>query len=90
MPAILPCSPDQLKGILIEKGWRVYNESPRNWSLVKGIGTESIEIPKRGRMVSLPVLYSALSKAEIPPGEYFELLKDLLPPQIKSDTATSD
>jgi hypothetical protein len=44
---------------------------------VQRIGSESIEIPKRGRIVSLTVLYSALSKAEISPGDYFEILQDL-------------
>lgn len=80
MPALLKCAPADLKAILLECGWRVYNDDQYNWSMVKGIGSASIELPKKGKLVSFDVLYSALGKADIAPGEYFELLQKVRPP----------
>jgi len=59
---------------MVLAGWRIYNEDPLNWSLIRGIGTDSLEIPKKGKAVSFDVLYHCLSAAELPPGDYFELL----------------
>ena len=74
MPALAKCSPLELKEILLSSGWRVYNEDQYNWSLVKGIGSESIEIPRKGKLTSFAVRDSALEKAGLAPGDYFELL----------------
>lgn len=74
MPALAKCSPGTLKAILLEAGWKVYNESPLVWSLVRGIGGDSLEIPKRGRLVSFQVLEHCLEVAELAPGDYFDLM----------------
>jgi len=74
MPALAKCSPPELKDLLVLAGWRVYNEDQLNWSLIRGIGTDSLEIPKKGKAVSFEVLYHCLGVAELAPGEYFELL----------------
>jgi hypothetical protein len=88
MPALAKCSPSELKGILIEAGWRVYTKDQYNWSLVRGIGTESIEIPRKGKTVSFTVLYQALEKAELGPGDYFEHLATVRDRQPKARKAT--
>lgn len=74
MPALAKCSPEELKNVLIEAGWRVYSSSVYNWSMVKEIGSDSIEIPKKGKLVSFEVLYHALEVAELAPGDYFSHL----------------
>ena len=77
MPALVKCGPTELKDILVKAEWRVYNDDLYNWSLVKGIGSESIEVPKKGKLVSFAVLYNALEIAGLAPGEYFELLQEV-------------
>jgi hypothetical protein len=74
MPALAKCTPIELKDILIAAGWRVYNEDPYNWSMVRGIGSESVGIPRKGKLVSFQVLYHCLGLADLAPGDYFELL----------------
>lgn len=79
MPALAKCSPEELKNILLLAGWKVYNEDQYNWSLVKGIGSESLEIPKKGKLVSFEVLYHCLGAGELAPGDYFEFLQQIRP-----------
>jgi hypothetical protein len=74
MPALAKCSPTTLKNILLEAGWRLYNEGAFAWSLVRGIGSDSLEIPRKGRHVSFEVLEHCLEVAELAPGDYFDLM----------------
>jgi hypothetical protein len=60
MPALAKCTPEELKDILLEAGWKVYNSDRFTWSLVRGIGSDSVEIPRKGRLVSFEVLYHVL------------------------------
>jgi hypothetical protein len=78
MPALVKVSPDHLRQILIEEGWRVHAQDPLNWSMVKG--ELQLQIPKRGRMVSFEVMENALLVAEIPPGRYLELRERIINP----------
>jgi hypothetical protein len=74
MPALAKCSPETLKSILLEAGWKLYNDGTLNWSLVRGIGGDSLEIPKKGKLVSFEVLYHCLEVAQLAPGDYFDLI----------------
>jgi hypothetical protein len=69
MPALRKVAPIILKEILEAAEWSVYAEDRLN----SGSGI-SVEIPKRGRLVSFQVMENALSQADLPPGEYFRLL----------------
>ena len=73
MPAIRKVAPVILKEILEAAEWTVYSETKHNWSLVNANGT-SVEIPKRGRLVSFQVMENALAQAELLPGDYFRFL----------------
>ena len=71
MPALVKVTPEEFKAILLLDGWRIYQEDAYNWSLVKG--DESLEIPKRGKLITFAVMEHAFSVAEMPPGRYLEL-----------------
>ena len=74
MPALKQIAPVILKEVLEAADWRVYNEDRLNWSMVNKSG-QSVEIPKRGRLVSFDVMESAMSKADLLPGDYFRCLQ---------------
>lgn len=74
MPALRKVAPVILKEILeATDEWSMYAEDRWNWSLVNSVGV-SVEIPKRGRLVSFEVMENALEQADITPGDYFRLL----------------
>ncbi|HUA18379.1 MAG TPA: hypothetical protein VMU80_20670 [Bryobacteraceae bacterium] len=73
MPALKKVTPVILKEIMEAADWAVYTEDRWNWSLVNADGV-SVEIPKRGRLVSFQVMENALAQAELLPGDYFRLL----------------
>jgi hypothetical protein len=73
MPALIKPSPIQLRKILESDGWNVYQEDEYTWSMVKAGVESSLEIPKRGRVVTFEVFEHALEIAELPPGKYLEL-----------------
>jgi len=76
MPALVKVTPGEFKAILLLDGWRIYQEDAHNWSLVKG--DESLEIPKRGRLITFAVMEHAFAVAEMPPGRYLELRAQVL------------
>jgi hypothetical protein len=73
MPALKKVAPVILKEILEAAEWAIYSEDRWNWSLVNSEGL-SVEIPKRGRLVSFQVMENALAQADLRPGDYFRLL----------------
>src|SRR5713226_6812133 len=89
MPALVKVTPVQLKDILLQAGWRVHQEDPLNWSLVKG--NQSLELPKKGKLVSFEVMYHALTVAELALRTYLELREKVLvqpiPPPRQSPSA---
>lgn len=73
MPALRQVAPIILKEVLEAAEWQLYGEDRLNWSLVDQSGV-SIEIPKKGKLVSFQVMEHALSQANLPWGDYFRLL----------------
>ena len=58
MPALKKVAPIILKEILEAAEWSVYAEDKYNWSLVNQ-SKVSVEIPKKGRLVSFQVMENA-------------------------------
>ena len=75
MPAIASVPPDILKRILELNGWSILDEGKYNWIMVRN--GAPLSIPRKGRLVSLPVLDACLITAEIAPGDYFEALEQI-------------
>jgi len=61
-----------MKDLLILAGWAVSAEGRLNWILTKG--GNQIVVPKRGQVLSLTVFEDILTKANLDPGQYWELL----------------
>ena len=51
----------------------MFEEDQYNWLLEKG--DESVIVPKRPAMTSVGVLEHCLMKAQLPPGGFFDLLR---------------
>jgi len=72
MPALKKVTPVILKEVLEAADWALYTEDKWNWCLVKD--GESVQIPKKGRLVSFQVMENALGQAEMAWGDYFRYL----------------
>jgi hypothetical protein len=72
MPALKKVAPVILKEVLEVADWTLYAEDKWNWCLVKE--GDSVQIPKKGRLVSFQVMENALRQAEMAWGDYFRCL----------------
>ncbi len=61
-----------MKELLLLAKWSVAAEGQYNWILTKG--GNQIVVPKRGQILSLTVFEDILTKANLEPGQYWDLL----------------
>jgi hypothetical protein len=65
-PALTPITPEQLRDILLDFGYKIEMETSLNWSLVKKKGTGLIDteppiiVPKKGDRVAVDVMMNAI------------------------------
>ena len=74
-----PVPPDTLRKILKADGFKVLSEDELNWVLVKDMDDIPVILPKLGALVAIDVMMSALDRARITPGRFFELLREITP-----------
>jgi len=75
MPAIALVPPTVLKDVMVLDGWSVDEEDSLNWMLFKN--GNSLEIPKRGKLIAREVFESCLIDGGMSLGRFFEHCKQL-------------
>jgi hypothetical protein len=85
-PALAPITPEQLRDILLDYGYRIERETELNWSLVRVTPPGSVDpdppiiVPKEGERVAVDVMMNAiLVQAKMNLAEYWALKEKHVP-----------
>jgi hypothetical protein len=81
MPALAPVAPEVLKRILELRGYKLLEDGQRNWLMGRDDHEKPLTIPKRGKVVTLPVIMNALDHAQMDNATYFALLAAVIQPK---------